>query len=64
MSKCNYTQGGGSGWDKDTTEKEREISSYKREWFWGGTPEQHFLVERLLTRVQDLEETVGILTKD
>ena len=62
MSK-NYCSGGGFGWKDTTPEKEREIKSYQREWFWCGTPEQHYLVERLLTRIQELEEKVEKLQK-
>ena len=40
------------------TEREREVVSYNRAWFWGGTNEQTFLMKRLLERIHYLEDTV------
>ena len=57
--KQNYANNIPKGFREDKlTEREREIVSYTRAWFWGGTDDQTFLMKRLLERIHYLEDTV------
>jgi hypothetical protein len=39
-------------------EREKEILSYQRAWFWGGNNEQYELMKKLLERIYYLEDIV------
>ena len=57
--KINYANNIPKGYREDKlTEREREIVSYNRAWFWGGTDDQTFLMKRLLERIHYLEDIV------
>jgi hypothetical protein len=43
---------------EEIKEREKEILSYQRAWFWGGNKEQYDLMEKLLKRIYYLEDIV------
>jgi hypothetical protein len=54
----------GHSWDEHKmSERQKEITSYNRSWFWGGTEDQTFLMRRLLERIHYLEDTVEELKR-
>ena len=54
----NYVDNIPSQWEYDLNEREKEICSYQRAWFWGGDKNQYDLMEKLLKRIHYLEDTV------
>lgn len=52
----------GHSWEEHKmSERDKEIVSYQRSWFWGGTGDQTFLMRRLLERIHKLEDEVELL---
>ena len=43
---------------EEIKEREKEILSYQRAWFWGGNNEQYELMKKLLERIYYLEDIV------
>jgi hypothetical protein len=49
----------GHSWEEyKITEREKEILSYTRCWFWGGTHQEQYLMRKLLERIHKLEDEI------